>query len=290
MATNTTLDFTTPGNTWVDQGMIIESENGAPYNAIDPGIFYDQSTNRMWLTFGSFWNGIYITELDPATGKRITPNSTTFNIARNPGSPVNAIEAPFLTKQGDFYYLFVNWDTCCQGVNSTYKIRVGRSTSPTGPFRDRMGLAMTSGGGELFLQTQGDFIGPGHFSDFSENGTNYFSYHYYDGADNGQSKLAIEEFAWTVDGWPVLVDDLPPGDFNHDGAVNAADYVFWRKTGGFPDDYTAWRTNFGTTLGPGSAATGGTPSGSSAPTVPEPCSYFLASIGLLGMIVGLRWR
>ena len=193
------------------------------------------------MTYGSFWNGIYITELDPTTGMRITPTSSTMNIARNPGSPANAIEAPFLTEHGGFYYLFVNWDTCCQGVNSTYKIRVGRSTSPTGPFRDRIGLAMTSGGGELFLQTEGDFIGPGHFSEYTEAGINYFSYHYYDGDDVGRSKLAIEEFAWTFDGWPILVSDLPPGDFNHDGIVDAADYAVWRNTSGSSTEYNTWR-------------------------------------------------
>lgn len=292
MATNSTLDFTDPSFAWVDQGMVIESEVGSSFNAIDPGIFYDDATARMWMTFGSFWNGIYITELDPATGKRISPTSTTTNIARNPGSSANAIEAPFLTKHDDSYYLFVNWDSCCQGVNSTYKIRVGKSTSPTGPFLDRNGAAMTGGGGELFLATEGNFIGPGHFSDFSENGIDYFSYHYYDGAASGAAKLAIREFAWTFDGWPILVEDLPPGDYNRNGRVEASDYTVWRNTLGqmgvtpysgadgdgdgkiLAADYGIWKTNYGmTTIG----------SAASASLVPEPAGAVLVMCGLLAL-------
>jgi hypothetical protein len=34
-------------------------------------------------------------------------------------------------------------------------------------------------------------------------------------------------------------------DFNRDGVVDTADYVVWRKTGGTPDQYAAWRANFG---------------------------------------------
>jgi hypothetical protein len=279
--------------------MVIESEVGFPFNSIDAGVFYDNDTSRMWLTFGSFWNGIYVTELDPATGKRITPNSSTLNIARNPVNPPDAIEAAFLTERDDYYYLFVNWDTCCQGVNSTYKIRVGRSTSPTGPFRDRNGTTMTAGGGELFLATQGSVIGPGHFSDYSENNIDYFSYHYYDGTDNGRSKLAIDEFSYTFDGWPILVSDLPPGDYNRNGVVDAADYTVWRNALGSSDDlrangdddgasqgvvddadYVVWRNTVGTTY----LDLAGSGAGAPGATVPEPVSAALMAIGVVAML------
>jgi autotransporter-associated beta strand protein len=67
----------------------------------------------------------------------------------------------------------------------------------------------------------------------------------------------------------VTVGPLP-GDFNFDGTVDAADYVMWRKTGGPPDGYTIWRTNFGRTTGGGS--------GSNA-TVPEPATALLFVLG-----------
>jgi hypothetical protein len=48
-----------------------------------------------------------------------------------------------------------------------------------------------------------------------------------------------------------------PGDYNRNGAVDAADYVAWRKSpnsfGGDPDGYNTWRANFGRTSGSGVA-------------------------------------
>jgi hypothetical protein len=45
-----------------------------------------------------------------------------------------------------------------------------------------------------------------------------------------------------------------PGDFNHSGTVDAADYVVWRKTDGTPAGYNVWRTHFDETNGSGSGA------------------------------------
>jgi T5SS/PEP-CTERM-associated repeat protein len=73
-----------------------------------------------------------------------------------------------------------------------------------------------------------------------------------------------------------------PGDFNNDGTVNAADYVVWRKNPGgiyTQADFNIWRANFSNTAGSG--ATGGAPSGSSAPAVPEPASLGLLFVALL---------
>jgi hypothetical protein len=64
------------------------------------------------------------------------------------------------------------------------------------------------------------------------------------------------------------------GDFNDDGAVNAADYNVWRKTGGSQADYNAWRTNFGRT----NAAAGSTVTAGSS--VPEPTSVVLFLVAL----------
>ena len=61
-----------------------------------------------------------------------------------------------------------------------------------------------------------------------------------------------------------------PGDFNQDGAVDAADYIVWRKgipPSNTPTDYNLWHTRFGESL------TGG--SGASSGVVPEPTSLAL---------------
>lgn len=206
LATNPTLDPSDPSYQWTDQGPVIQSTNGMPYNCIDPGVFLDPDTGRMWMTFGSYWNGIYLVELAPSTGKRIAPDSTVYHIARHDFG-ANSIEASCLYKRGAYYYLFVNWDSCCAGMNSTYNIRVGRSTSVTGPYRDRSGAGLSNGGGTLFLKTTGKYIGPGHMGIFDENGTNWFTFHYYDANANGTPTLGLAQLSWTEDGWPIFTND-----------------------------------------------------------------------------------
>jgi hypothetical protein len=58
---------------------------------------------------------------------------------------------------------------------------------------------------------------------------------------------------------------VPPGDFNDDGTINAADYVVWRKFDGTQQGYDNWRMNFGETIPLGSGA-----ASSLDATVPEP--------------------
>lgn len=45
-----------------------------------------------------------------------------------------AIEAPFIFKKFDYFYLFASYDYYCRGAKSTYKMRVGRSKALTGPY------------------------------------------------------------------------------------------------------------------------------------------------------------
>jgi hypothetical protein len=73
-----------------------------------------------------------------------------------------------------------------------------------------------------------------------------------------------------------------PGDFNRDGSVDAADYVVWRKTGGSPDDYSDWRTNFGRTIFAGNGATATTSAEPLSPAIPEPASLLLLIISGIG--------
>jgi hypothetical protein len=67
-----------------------------------------------------------------------------------------------------------------------------------------------------------------------------------------------------------------PGDFNQDGAVNAADYVAWRKgiaVESTPANYNLWRSHFGETIGGGSSAT----DSAGGPAVPEPATWWSAA-------------
>lgn len=69
------------------------------------------------------------------------------------------------------------------------------------------------------------------------------------------------------------------GDLNSDGAIDARDYVFWRRTAGSAQDYTDWRSHFGM---PGSGS--GSTVGSSA-SVPEPGSCILMLFAACGLAI-----
>ena len=90
-----------------------------------------------------------------------------------PQDPINtsAIEAPFIVSRDGKWYLFVSFDQCCQGIDSTYNVRVGRSDALTGPYVDRDGVPLTEGGGTLILSAYGQWKGPGHNGMLIEDGS-----------------------------------------------------------------------------------------------------------------------
>jgi arabinan endo-1,5-alpha-L-arabinosidase len=185
---------------WTNQGLIISSSSAVNYNAIDPNLIVDEQ-GQWWLTFGSFWTGIKMIRLDPSTGRRSTSDAAVRSIAQRTTAG-GAVEAPFVHRHGAYYYLFVSFDRCCQGASSTYRVMVGRSTSVTGPYVDRNGTAMTSGGGTQVLASHGSIHGPGHQAVLSDNGQDVLFYHYY--ADNGASFLGINPIGWDSAGWPFV--------------------------------------------------------------------------------------
>ena len=199
LVTSPTLDPESPDYEWTDHGPVVKSTEGSPYNAIDPGLFLGDD-GRLWMSFGSFWKGLYMIELDPKTGMRLSPDSPEHRLAWN-----DKIEAPCLYRKGEFYYLFVNWGKCCNGIESTYEVRVGRSRQITGPYVDRGGEDLVNAGGSMFLKTKGSFIGPGHIGIFVEDGTEIFGYHYYDATARGRSRLAVGRLGWDEDEWPIAV-------------------------------------------------------------------------------------
>ncbi|MGC4016570.1 MAG: arabinan endo-1,5-alpha-L-arabinosidase [Luteolibacter sp.] len=195
LVSSPTLDPADPQYGWKDEGMVVRSERGNDYNTIDPAVHLTKD-GKPWMTFGSFWSGIQLLELDPATGlakKDAKPKRIAWN---------QQIEAPALIHHGDDYYLFVNWGLCCKGTSSTYEIRMGRSRTIGGPYVDKDGRDLATGGGTLFLKSDGRYIGPGHFAEVDGFPGTRFSFHYYDGEVNGMSKLGIRDLTWSKDGWP----------------------------------------------------------------------------------------
>lgn len=201
LATSPTLDQNSPDYKWTDQGMVVYSDSDNDINAIDPALFMD-SDGRVYMTYGSWFGGIGVIELNSSTGK-VKSGANLYKVA---GGGHADWEAPYLIKEGSYYYIFINRGTCCNGVNSTYHIKMGRSTSPTGPFVDKDGVDLNNNGGTTVLDKSGRYIGPGHFGLLRENGTKYVSLHYYDGQDNGNAKLDILTMRMVHD-WPYLTRD-----------------------------------------------------------------------------------
>lgn len=203
LATNRTLDPKSPDYKWVDEGMVLRSwEDRDDWNAIDPNLVIE-SRDRIWLCWGSFWGGIKMRRIDPATGKLLETEPTMYSLASRPREkPINgSVEAPFIIRRDDYWYLFVSFDFCCRGAKSTYHIVVGRSQSVTGPYLDKAGKPMTEGGGSVVLEaTTPNWRGPGHNAVLREPEAEYLVFHAYHG-ETGRPRLHISTIVWE-DGWP----------------------------------------------------------------------------------------
>ena len=148
-------------------------------NCIDQ--FYYEEDGKKYMFVGSF-NGIYVTELtdDGLSVKRGAD-----------GKPVlkkqvcgRAFEGTNIYKKGKYYYLFASINNCCpnNGMDSKYKVVVGRSENLLGPYVDRKGKDMLDNSWELVLEGDGEtFFGPGHNSIIipDDAGTDWMIYHSY---------------------------------------------------------------------------------------------------------------
>ncbi len=216
LATSKTLDPDSSDYGWTDHGKVVESHRGQTgYNAIDAAVVLDDK-GQPWLTWGSFhWGnrepaGIMLLPLDYETGKP-KEGAEERSIARRPVQ--RSIEAPYLINHRDHFYLFVSYDHCCRGVDSTYNIRVGRAESVEGPYVDREGNPMLEGYATLVIEGDGDRIrGPGHNSVLIDGDRTYLVHHFYDARNNGIPTLQIRPLTWDEDGWFAAGEPLaePP--------------------------------------------------------------------------------
>ncbi len=204
LATNLTLHPAADDFEWTDQGVVISSDFSDEFNAIDPNLVLDQD-EEPWLAFGSFWSGIKMIKLDGETGKQSQRDTTLYSLAARADHP-RAIEAPFIIRHRDFFYLFVSFDQCCAGIDSTYHVRVGRADAVTGPYVDRAGVSMLEGGGTQITFFNERFRGPGHNAVFYEDDQHYIVYHAYDTVYVGTPTLQIQRLSWNDDGWPYIAE------------------------------------------------------------------------------------
>ena len=201
-----TLDPKSPDYGFNDNNIVSSSDGVEDCDAIDPGFLLDPTDGRLWVTYGTYFGFIRIVELDPKTGHRVEGNQA-LNIAID-------CEATDPIYRDGWYYLLGTHGTCCDGANSTYNIRVGRSRKVTGPYFDNNGNDMLKGGGKLVVAASGRSVGPGHFGlmDLGD-GVEKFSCHYEADLDrSGRSVLDIRPLLWK-DGWPVAGDNFKDGSY-----------------------------------------------------------------------------
>lgn len=194
---------------------------GCSATTLAPEVVYD-GTNY-WLSYGGIFGGLYIRQLN-STGTA-TANSTTTSIAID-----NYYTNPYILSYNGYYYLFATPSgSCCSGVYSTYSVRVGRSTSITGPYLDAEGNDMNAaapsngqtqgepGGDTVLVNTGNTIYGPGSNSVFADESGQYYVLYSgisgnmpclstgitYGGSCYTARQLMMDPIDW-VNGWPVV--------------------------------------------------------------------------------------
>lgn len=203
---NRSLDPKSPDFKFTSPVEVASSDGLEDCDAIDPCLLLDPTTGRLWSTYGTYFGNIRLIELDPHTGERIRGNKER-DIAID-------CEATYLVYRDGWYYLLGTHGTCCDGVNSTYNIVVGRSRSVTGPYIDNIGRDMMQGGGRMVISAGDHVCGPGHFGrTVIDEGVEVMSCHYEADFDQGgRSVLGLRPLLWK-NGWPMAGDRFHGGNY-----------------------------------------------------------------------------
>lgn len=203
---NKTLDPNSPDFEYTEAIEVAASLNDEDCDAIDAGLFMDPQTGRLYCTYGTYFGFIRMVELDPKTGAKVE-GTVDPNIAID-------CEATTMIYRNGWYYLLGTHGTCCDGVNSTYNIVVGRARSVYGPFLDNMGRDMVAGGGKMVVDGEDRQFGAGHFGRYIEDeGVEKMSFHWEADLDrSARSVLAIRPIVWVND-WPVAGEAFKAGTY-----------------------------------------------------------------------------
>lgn len=213
-----------PAGPWTDQGKLFDSEEIGVNNSIDPAVFTAQD-GTIYMIWGSF-RGIYGVELTDdglsLAGGLATAASQKILLAGNDTSvafDINTYEGAYIVYKDDYYYMFLSTGSCCNGVNSTYNVVVGRSKNPLGPYVDDQGRSMKQGNvGFQVVMRSSAFSGVGHNSVTQDDQGDYWIvYHGYDLSEpdsvgnSSRRSLLIDKLIWNENGWPY-VENLQPSN------------------------------------------------------------------------------
>jgi arabinan endo-1,5-alpha-L-arabinosidase len=198
-----------PEGPWTHKGAVVKTDDTTPMNAIDPTIAVDRD-GKWWMTYGSYFEGLYCVELDPATGFTKADGDLGHLVARRDNWRVDNLEAPevIYNQELDKYFLFVSYDP----LMTTYNVRVGRSDSAAGPFTDFHGKEMSDTTNNYPILTapyrfdeHPGWVGTAHCGVFTDGNGKYFMAHQGRLAPgNGMMDLHVREVFFNKEGWPVV--------------------------------------------------------------------------------------
>lgn len=190
-----------PQGPFTDRGKMFRSNEIGVQNSIDP--FYIEDGGKKYLFWGSF-RGLYYIELSD-DGLTIKPGSEKKRIAGT------AFEGVYIHKKHGYYYMFASIGSCCNGLKSTYKLVVGRSTSLFGPYTDKSGKDMLDNGYEVVIGPNKGFVGNGHCSEIVQDKkkNDWIFYHGVDVNNPHGRVLLLDQIKWDKDKWPYVEGNSP---------------------------------------------------------------------------------
>ena len=203
---------------------------GSSPNAIDPAIFYDKE-GRLWMSYGSFFNGIYIFEMETSGARLGLPKTGQGNYGKRIWNGNNGPEGPYIfyNPEIDYYYLMVSHGS----LSEDYNMRAARSKNPDGPYLDIRGRdagSVNASGNKLagnykFAGASRGYAALGHNSVLKEGGKYFVIYHtrYQSGATgvSGNHNQFVNQLFFNKDGWPVMAPNRYAGESA--GRVDAED-------------------------------------------------------------------
>jgi arabinan endo-1,5-alpha-L-arabinosidase len=185
---------------------------GMGFEFIDPMAFDDPVTGKRLLYWGSGFQPIKVQELADDRLSFATGSEPTNLVWPNPvkGAFPRLVEAAWVIRHDDFYYLFYSGDNCC-GADAEYGVMVARSRSAMGPFEtleEARGVPHS-----LMLFKSERWLAPGHNSVVTDKaGQVWIVYHAIDvnrprqrqeDEINSRRILLIDRIEWR-DGWPFV--------------------------------------------------------------------------------------
>ena len=216
-------------------GMVGVSEDGTNYdatkhpNVVDPAVFFD-ATGKLWMAYGSYSGGIFILQLDTATGLPIAGQGYGKHLM---GGNHARIEGAYVlySPTSKYYYLFTSFGGLA--ADGGYNVRVARSLQPDGPYLDGAGtdMATVKGatgtlfddasiaphgmklmGGHQFSNASFEtgtalgYVSPGHNSAYHDPATGkYFIVFHTRFPGTGEAhEIRVHEMLLNEDGWLVI--------------------------------------------------------------------------------------